>query len=401
MLDSSVIQRRILVAGILLLPILSLADVVSIFLGQYAGPKSVATSPFVKGLKDVLFVSLILTGIIGFARGRPIVRDVATVTLVVLLLFAAAWSTINNSPLLAAAGIRAYLPIFALIFLVCRPNAELFGRVSRLLEIMFLLHLMLQIGQLLFAPPIYGTNVLGLAARNPGMFIIPATAGLFSCLCFYMLFNFHSRSKRSKLLLYVLIPLSVFLTGSGSAFALLLAMMAYGAIYFWKHRWTIVPAAGIAFAVLVIFLDSILGRSDVLSVSASTRLSIFLETLGVDTLFFSPYFGAATNTGVLLTDIAEGAESAFIADSLYASFVGNAGLLAMVLFFYILLRRWSLKPEYMMFVMIVAIGGASTNLTELFPVSLLLPFVIRYFDYQRIETSMSESTPIVPKVAPT
>ncbi len=384
-IDIRALARKLIILALVLTPFVSIGDVLALFGGSIRSQVIASTPVYLKLVKDVLMVALVALGIARLARsGRTNV--LATPFLILLLYTLIAASLASDSPTLALAGLRWILPVFVAFFLYEFVDDLLMQRIARTLAALLFVHFGLQVVELFYMSHWYGANVLGLAARVPGFFLIPSTAGFFAVVTLYFV-HFYGTSLRQRWAIYCVAPVSVFLTQSGTgliATAAVAALIALGI----RRVWLIIPLGGLAAGVIVPLLPVITGRqADYVTVSGGTRVQIFADLFRHIELVPTA-FGYVTNTAVSL--FANGGASLrsdvipTIVDSTYASIVGNLGIGGTV-FFAIFCATWAIvvvcsrRLDLYVATAIFSLYGFTTIIFEAYPMNVLLSVCAAYF----------------------
>lgn len=370
----------LLVASILVIGALqSSSDLLHLFrsgeinLVGYEGPA------VFKLAKDAIVVlGLLVPSLIGILahRARVLTADSILALLGVGLL--AAISLIENGALVAAAGLRWFLPIALLFLLPARPPAVDPVTASRMLSVALGTNLALQFLQLFTMPPVYGQIWLGLSARTPGLFLVPNTAAFFACVAGAAALSFeHSRALKAAALLAA--TASCLLTQSGTGLVVIGAMwlpVLGGA------RRPAVTLIGIgALAVLFFSLGAVTGREDYLRLSGGERIRILVDIV-LPMSYRIDGFGVFTNTAALLLDRAATAPDGTVIaiDSFIASFIGNLGAFALPIA--ILVVRFAARCRFLdlnrlaPLLTVYGLFSFTTIVTEAFPMNVLLPILV-------------------------
>jgi len=381
--------RTVVVIGVLLTPLFNAGEIVALIAGAVRSQTEALTPVYIKALKDVCFAILGLLGAAALAtRGRASVL-VYPFLIFALYVAAGAIQSYSVDPQLALAGLRWVFPIFLAFLLIGHVDRGLVTRVSHLTALLLVLHVALQAFQLFFMSDWFGTNVFGLAGRVPGMFFIPNTAGFYVIVCLFLA-RFYGERPWLRRIVYVLAPVSIALTQSGTGlvvYALVMVFLAVGR-FGARRAAPVLALAPLAAIALLPLLPQLTGRgADYVAVSGGGRVEILLRLIDSGDLF-PQLFGHATNTAVsfaaTLRAVATGTDVAVITDSTYASIVGNLGLLGLVSF---LLGGaiWALfliatpRLELYVFTAIFGLYGATTVVTEAYPMSLIFAVLFAHY----------------------
>lgn len=375
----------LIVAGVALTPVFSIGELSALLRGLVQSQTIVNTPFYIKGIKDVLMIALISLGVMRIARsGRT---NLLAMPFFILLLYTTVLALLaSDGPALSLAGLRWIVPVFVTFFVYDFVDHALMQRLARLLGLMMIVHFALQIAELFFMSHWYGENVFGLAARVPGLFFIPITAGFFAMIVLFFV-HFYAADRALRRVTYLIVPASIFLTQSGTGlvvFAIVAALLVLGI----RRVWLLLPVAAGAVAVLFPLLPVITGRQeDYVAASGGTRVDIFLD-LFRHSEWVPTAFGYVTNTAVsLVANGGSGLRTAAIptiVDSTYASILGNLGVGGAV-FFALFCVTWAIavicsrRLDLYVATVIFVLYGATTIMFEAYPMNLLLAVCGAYF----------------------
>lgn len=349
------------------------------------------TPVFIKLIKDFGFASIIFLSFLIITSRRKVTRHVFYFVPFSLFILVLVVQSFVNQPLSALLGIRWILPLFLVFFLINNVNEILIKKIATLLSFLFILFFILQVYQL-FNISLYGKTYFGLAARTPGFFLFPNTAGFFACLVFFFVYFYMNTCRLKKVVLF-LVPFSVFFTVSGAA--IIVFLLVCFVLVFLKRNFklaifivyliplvTIIllgnPATRGELSESINMLGILLGRDHSFSYSLTQRTDI-LHDLYDSGKWISSDFGAATNAGYLMNVL-----NARVVDSTYASIVGNIGIIGFFAFVFIFVI-WlygivrTKRMDILIFTIIYSLFGFSTIITESFPANLLFSVGMAYF----------------------
>ena len=378
------IHYLILVA-LLLTPLFNVGEVVALVRGTVGFGIGGYTPTSIKAIKDLLLLMIAALGVLSLAASGRTNRLAVPFLVLLLYVGAVALLVLPSDLRLVAAGLRWILPVFLIFLLIRHVDDDLLVRVARVLVFLLCVHVAAQLLQLLFMSNWYGVTFFGLAARVPGIFFMPNPAGFFAVVCLYFAI-FHLPSGKLRRIACVLAPISVFLTQSGTG---LIVLLAFGVLLVLGARKAVllIPAAPLLVLAMLAALPVLTGRgADYVAISGGTRLQIFANLLQ-EGEWLPLAFGFATNTAVALSSGPSGAMSgggSIIADSTYASVLGNLGLLSIVMLLalglswgVVLLRnqRLDLYAATLIFVLY----GFTIIITEAYPMSLLFAVLGAYY----------------------
>lgn len=380
------IIQKIIIIAIICTPIFTISEVYILLISvseTYTQSKAF-TPVYIKLLKDIFFVAIIILTIISGKMSRYwVITIIFSALFIMLPILYTVMST--GITMVILAGIRWVIPIFLPFFLIDVIDKKLLKKVSHILIILFTAQLFLQIFELFlfFMSPVHKETIFGFAARPPGMFLIPNTAALFSVLCvFFYTFYHGDTTKYSLTLVHLAGAVSIFLTKSGTgivAYGILLLFTVINRRYY-KITMAVTPI--MVLAVLPI-LYLIAGRSeDYLESSLGVRIGFFLNLIS-NTGLISDKFGAATNAGWLLATEQSGL-NLLVADGGFNSIAGNLGLIGFVICI-ILIVAWLIfsfyvnSAEIYSFSMIFLLFAVTTIISEAYPMNLLFAICLAYY----------------------
>jgi hypothetical protein len=380
-------QRRLVVAAVALTPLFNIGELAEAARGANISQITATTPIFIKILKDFAFVAIIGSGILICWQSRRIFSN----TLLYLLLFVCVSGFIGSilfmPQLLLLAGLRTMLPLAALIFLWRAVDFGLQRQIAYVMLALFLLAFAIQLYQLIYFPPFWGQNPLGLNARNPGFFLIPSTMGAFACIAAVYIYCYLPRSILTRGVVFTMFPVSIMLTASAASLLSMLSFFAALAFFQVKEKAVVVGAFVVVLLAGALMLPQIVSRDDIYD-SMWSRLEILELHVAESNLIASENFGTATNVGVNLINtfnlpgLSQG-EDAIIADSTLISFMINFGLMAPFLFILLLLSVYSFTVEFALFLAVMSVFSMTAIITEMFPVNLLLAVNLIYLQYLR------------------
>jgi hypothetical protein len=373
------LAKKLIFLSLYLVFFASIGEVYALIAGTLINHLEVLTPILVKLGKDLAMWSAI---VYFFTRKRDYpsysVVQVAWWGLILLVTLAMGLTILNGrSVILLAAGLRWVGPIFLFISAIGLIDKSDIEFIARIVSRLFVVHFILQIVELFVAAPYYGLAPWGLNLRNPGLFLIPNTGGLFTVLAalFCLAFQIGSCGFKSKLIYFV----SAVLTASGTAVVTLLVV--YFVHYAYKSRriWIVFSPLGLALIFwLLSWSMSDMRGDDYVALSLGTRLEIISSQMSNSDLV-SAEFGTATNTAVMLEE-----DFSRIVDSTYASVLANFGwfgfLIMVTAIFYALYI--SEKTENSgMFVLICysLLVAFTTILNEAYPFNFVLPILFAYY----------------------
>lgn len=367
-------------------PFISYGEVSGLLSGEIL-PSELKTPIYIKIIKDIGFMLIMIVSLIDILNKKSRQLNFMffwILSLVIIMLFLL--SCIASSFSTAAAGIRWAIPIMLPFFLIQYMDDFLMNRIAKLLLLIFIVHLLMQVYQLFYMPNFYGLNIMGLAARSPGIFFMPNAAGFFSIMALFFVI-FFSDNRSIKIIMFILTVISIALTMSGTAIMAYLLFVCFVILSqvlgrkYGKLLFQIVPLMIIIFSPTMVLLS---GRGDAyVEDSFMPRVGTYINLLKNSELI-STRFGAATNTATLYGVMVQQENVAIVTDSTYSSIIGNTGYLGLLLFIllFILFVIYAIKAnriDLYLFIIIYAIYGATTVIFEAFPMNFLFSIYIAYF----------------------
>ena len=370
----------IMLSLLLLTPIFSIQESLALIFGGIVNNSTALTPVYIKIIKDLGFVLMILIGFVGILKLRSISK-VGFLSLLYIILILSTAFLYKNNLLLFLAGIRWLMPIVLMIFIIPYINQNLLSRIAKILVFLFIFHFIFQIIQLFFAGGWFGLNALGLSARNPGMFFIPSTSAFFTILVlFFTMFYLQNSSLRK--FVFIFSPISLLLTASGSGVAVYIVIMS---LYLLKLKYfKLLPLLSLVLFLIIIYtIEDITGRVGLLEESFGVRIKIFFDVIN-DSKIFSQSLGFGTSTGYLIANEYGLDFNMTSTDSTYSSIIVNLGLVSFFIVILILLLSLIIawlnnNKEILIFIMIYGLFSATTSILEAYPMNLLFAILMAYY----------------------
>jgi hypothetical protein len=381
---NKLIQYIILLA-ILLTPLFSFYEVLALLTSTVTSQTEALTPIYIKVMKDVFFALIIMLSIYKILRRMRANRHIIIFLFLAGIIICNVCLTLINGGnyLLVLAGLRWSIPMFLPFFLIGTIDTKFMNKITKVLLPLFVLHFILQIYQLFNMQLWFGTNVFGLAARTPGIFMIPNTAAFFTVLCWFFFYYYGEYTERQKIFFHIGAGISIFLTMSGTGivvYALLLCILALGR----RYLKIVLPFFPIVVVLLLLLVTLVVGRGeDYVQISGGTRVQIFIDEL-MNANLLTNSFGIGTNTGVLLAESEMNVRGGKIVDSTYASLVANLGLVGLVLvtvsvILWLFSALRANRRDIYSFTIIFGLFGATTIIFEAFPMSLLFAVCFAHY----------------------
>lgn len=376
----------IILSLLLITPIFSIQESLALIFGGILNNSTALTPVYIKAIKDLGFILMILIGFVGILKLKNVNKIGFLIFLYILLILSTAFLYKNNL-LIFLAGIRWLMPIIMMIFLIPYVGKNLLTKIAKILGYLFIFHFIFQIIQLFFAGGWFGFNALGFSARNPGMFFIPSTSAFFTILVLFFTM-FYLNNELLKRFIFILAPISLLLTASGSGVAVYIVIMF---LYFLKLKYfKLLPIFGLVLFFIIIYtIEDITGRVGLLEESFGTRIKIFFDIIN-DSKIFSQSLGFGTSTGYLIANQYGFDFNMTSTDSTYASIIVNLGLISFFLTLIIVLLSlivaWlNNNKELLIFIMIFGLFSATTSIFEAYPMNILFAILMAYYlkNYKR------------------
>lgn len=375
--------HKLILTVLILTPIFSFQESMALIFGGVINNSTALTSPYIKGIKDLVFLLIMLLSLVLILKKYKINKVSFYFFFLLLICVLIPAFYFHTNIIVFLVEIRWLIPFFLVIFLINKIDKKLLVQIANILYWLFIMHFIVQVLQLFFAMGYFGKNPFGLSLRNPGLFFIPSTAGFFTILVwffskFYMNEVFEKR-------LSVLIPLSIFLTASGTA------IVTYIVVFFIlnlkKTYIPLLPIFLIGLAILIVLLLDILsGREGIVEESFGTRLMIF-KNLFLSSNYLPNNFGLGTSTSYLIANKYGLSINSISTDSWYVALIVNLGLInffliMMVLSIIFIVLIISKRKEELIFMVIYLLYGATNVFTESFPANIMLGY---YLTSQKIK----------------
>jgi len=346
-----------------------------------------------KLLKEIwiaLFISLSVLFVFKYGRENNFLLSGPLLLLMAPLLMSLSLSAIRLGPLYALAGAR----YFSFLFIICLGAWAAGSRQLNVFAKGVLLFLLLQLylipyefanGLRMFGARFFGQDY---GDRVVGTMLQPSSLGLMAVLglAFYIRFAKHDRSLISMLIISAIL---VFFSASAMALMLLFLLLLFE-----LHKRTdlqfstrIRVGGMVGVFLLILILPTLSGRWDIMD-SLWGRLLLmitFLDGLSLKEFIFGQGMGVGTNSILSLAALYPAAMSSgdinglsFISDSTPVALIAQVGLVGLMLFYGLLAYAANRDPESALFYILVSIGSATTNLSELFPVNIMLGLVLAH-----------------------
>ncbi|EGT0626433.1 TPA: O-antigen ligase family protein [Citrobacter freundii] len=386
------ISENFFMLFLLLMPINNIYEVYAMKQGilPYGGWSMALTPATIKVYKDlfvVIFSILVFSNLLKSHKYRIVFFSYLVTPIHFLMALIAVFvctSLISNNVINAVLGARAYINvIYIFVGLMLYPVLNK-KRMHNILFFLLLFQLSLQSYQY-----VDGQGLAVFAElRSPGFFIVPATAGLFSLLLFYVL----PRSKLNFFLCFLSLILST--STIGLVIFILTVLYSLCRRYINRVQGAVLFSVA-AICVLIIlynFSANIIGRGAGAIESFNARIGILSDVFiksDIATIIWGNGFGNATSQAAL----SETSEH-FITDNTFLSLFLNMGIIAVILYMAFLVTLFIADRSKMIF-FTVLLYSITANIFELNPVSAFL-FVVVGFNYY--EHHVNTKSPVLANI---
>ncbi len=284
-------------------------------------------------------------------------------------------SVIGNSTLAGLAGLRWSLPLILIFLFVGQFDYNFIESILDKLIILFLIHFSFQIVQSILYASFGVSSFLGVEARAGGMFYSPNGGGLFSCLIYYFISNYKSKSKKIPLFKMLCI-LSVIITASATSMMILIALITINYSYKFNMQKILILIAPIIILVAFLNIQSISGRGPGLIEGSLGVRSVHLFSAIEQLSLISKDFGSATSSAFMLRDMGYNIKT-IAADSNITSVIINLGIwgflvLLFIYFYPIYFAIINNEPKILSLSLLFVMSSLTMMVFEIFPINLLL-----------------------------
>jgi hypothetical protein len=390
----NLIQRLILV-GLILTPVFGLQYWLQILPGLDTYVTIGAQIIMIKAAKDVLLSAIFILFLLGVLGGRRISCDPLLSFMLTLLVVSFAVTASEYSPVLAVIGLRGLSPFLLVFVAYSYLDMPHIRSVVRVLVVLLLVESCGACVRAGYGSALHGLTYLGFAARPSGTFASPSSWSIFLCLiiCYILGFDIHTFGRpRTKTWFFTAMSvLLILFAGSGAGLLAVATIMACWFLFFTKvHPYlkaSILPLMVLASVAVFLSLPVLTGRPRILE-SAASRMGILSNVFlspNLKELLIGRGLGIGSNVAVTFAKLnslaPDAADAVFIADSLYASFMAQMGILFLGAFLILnvwvfrkaLAARYSgVNPIILLAVPATLVGALGNVMTEVFPVNWLL-----------------------------
>lgn len=371
MLSSKLLQKKILIFILLMVPIFSIAEILNlVFNMANFGDVNLQA---IKVFRDVILLCMVLLGGTYYI-GKQRLYIPNEVMVILFLSVCSIVVSLFYQPLdVVLSGCRWLEPILFYIIYLDIIDLELQNKINKVLQYLFVIGFIFQVFELFTMRAIYGVTALGTSLRNPGFFLIPSSMASFVMCVVYYIHCFETK-RRIKLVLLPLAFISILLTASGTGVISFILYFLMTSVRYLKQKWAVL----LFFVPILFIIPIITGRTNIFY-SPLTRLEILLNSINMTNLFWSNTFGIATNTIMSLNQSLHIVNDGFIADSTITSIIANTGMLSLLIWMIFIFRHVSLKNERSICFFITFMPFFATVIIfELFPTNILFFINLAY-----------------------
>ncbi|WP_135380966.1 hypothetical protein [Vibrio tasmaniensis] len=351
-------------------PVSQSFEVLKLYTGGIEKHDAVLTPVYFKIIKDVA----LLTFTIYFFR-KVLIKGtsffkITTIAITMIFIFVSIIFSIYNdeSIMLTILGLHWFIPIFLLYFSWNNIDDNEWKFLNKALVILFLAHFSLQVTQLFFSTGYYGA-LMGMSTRNPGIYIIPNTASIFSIVCCLIFL----KEKMTRMMLLSI--LSTVLTGSGTGVVVLMVVFAHRLFYKYRsYLYLISPFLLVCSYFILAYLLKFRGGEEYIQISLGTRLGFIYNAL----FYWPTNFGEGTNIALSfgLTDK--------LMDSTYASILVNTGYVGFLVYLFSLIVSLIIfevngnKDEASIIIVVLLISFTNI-IMSISIINIILPLALSYY----------------------
>ncbi|EEX67079.1 hypothetical protein VCSRO153_2310 [Vibrio cholerae] len=354
---------------LLLSPLSQSFEIVKLYTGGIDKHDDILTPTYFKIIKDLSLLTFLGYFLIKVFKDKVSVLKffVIVTTLLYILVVMFISTSKGNDFLFSILGLHWFLPVFLLYFSLGSVDKEEWRLLMKATSILFLVHFSLQLSQLFFSTGYYG-EIAGLSARNPGMYIIPNTASLFSLL--YLILCLRNRQTS----LAILAVISTILTGSGTGIVVMLVVFVHRIFYPYRiYVYLTSPLLALIAYMALVFILRFRGGAEYVGISLGTRLKYIYDALFI----WSINFGEGTNIALSLGLTEK------LMDSTYASILVNTGYIGFLIYVVLLLCSFAFfevkgNKECSSFILMIILISFTNIIMSISMFNILLPLAMSY-----------------------
>ena len=353
---------------------------------EFISTSKTFTSPFIKMIKDLFFISIIFISSLLILQSSKINRNLIYFFGIILLFILLPAYYYYSNIWVYLSGIRWLIPLFMAASLFGHIDENLLKKMGTIIFYLFILHFTMQVIQFFFSYGYYGLNSIGLSERNPGMFYIPTTGAIFTIIVLFFSKYYMPENQKKNIsygkIIAPLIPISILLTASGTGVGIYIIFLIV-----YHMRKNIMPFLPIilliATVLLLLLLNIFPGRYGLVEYSLGPRLIHFKEAL-LYASYIPEYFGYGTITAELIRNKFDLDFVMARTDSFYTSIIVNLGLINSVILLIVILAQFILlnksrDKEKLLFLIMFALISVTGSITESYPANLIFAVFLAYY----------------------
>ncbi|MDC0376032.1 hypothetical protein OAM54_02840 [Pelagibacteraceae bacterium] len=366
--------------GVFLTPVFTFQEVSSFLSGSVQIRSS--SNIFIKLIKDFIFILVILVSLLQVIQNKSIRINKLFLLIGYTIFISFVLSFILSDNLITIiAGLRFIIPFILILALKNYIDLKTQIKISKILLFLFILTFMLQVYQLFYMKHFWGANPFGLSLRNPGIFAQNNTMAFFSLITLYYNISFEN-SKTIRKIIFILVPISILLTSSGTGLVVLVIFYMYQLYLKIKKGYSRLVSVFLFSTIFIgclLYLPTLINRKAIYE-SLFTRLNIVYNNFDFKNFLFSTDFGHATNTGIMLNSkFGFDNMNFYMPDSTISALLANVGLLSTVLIYYTIYYVKINSERYYFFVIVFVFFSFTAVIPESYPMNLLFATNIVYF----------------------
>ena len=334
-------------------------------------------------LLGVIFIILILRSRLNYRYIYD--TNKLLIFLSIIIVLDIIYSCFYHNYLVVLVGIDSFLPIFMILFFLFLDESEnksFHNKIVSFLVFFLYLNLGFQLTQLFLLKDYYHPTFFDLSQRTIGFFREPNTLALFDIISMYFVYTYMLNNIHKKIILFILLPLSIILSGSMTALLTLILILIYLNFKIDIKRFIFFSIIiGICFFFIAPYIPSRPGLEN----SIITRLDIIIDNFYWDRLLLSSDFGIGTNIAYILN------LSNIVPESTLASNLINIGTIGTIVFYLIFISILNTKQGVLFSICILTMS-LSNIIYSAYPINLLFAFEMAYLiNYSKKENNIDSN----------
>ena len=365
--------NRLILTVLIMTPIFTIQESISLVFGDggFFNYSKAVTPIYIKGLKDLFFIFIILISVIHIIQNLSINRMAARILGFMFLLVILPGFYFSTDILIFLSGLRWLIPFILIAFLIDNVDKDLLYKIGTILFYLFILHFTFQIIHYFFAINPY--------MRNPGIFIVPNTAAVFAIIVLFFSKFYMKANLEKKTFTYS----CKYIFNTVRNWHRYICIIYDYILYQENCIEVCINYNFILTVILLLYLDELSGRPGLVENSLGPRITIFLDVLRSSVLL-PEYFGHGTATSYLIANGYGIDLDTVMTDSWYAGIVVNLGLLissivmaGIIYLFLKFINTWN--KEKLLFLMIYLLFGVTSSISESYPANLLFSVIVAFY----------------------